>query len=528
MEPTRCHFTVVFENVVKVFWQLLPSIVIPLLAAQSLGNTGLILFLGILAIGVIALGYQILAWRQTWLSAEPEQLMIRSGLFWKKSKAIPYEKINTIDLSRNLFQRVFGTCRIKIDTGAVTGGDKKGSEVNLVFTIAQAEAIRATILALAAGSGVPSLRDGFAEQHPGQADVRPTVAAPDGNPYTRPEYQTAASDGNGAESLPATRTTVRARTSDFFLYGLTESKFLAIFGLIFGFMAFAGELIDEQAIEWIGNKLQIVWGQVSQWEIIIVILLSAAVFAAIYLVANIVSILFAIVRFYNFSASREGDNIHIEYGLLTAKSYTLPIKNIHAVIIGQNLFRQLLHQCSVEVVSIGYGDEKNEVALLIPMIRLDRLEEILGSILPEYKGELPLQPAPIAAIRRYFLVPALALLTGVAIAACFWTSALFSLIILLPWLGVSRWLNYRNAGISYSADRLEARSGGFTRKRYRVRMDAIQSVSASSHPFLERSGLRNYRIDYHAPALRAIIRVKFLAQSHLNDLRLLLDHCDSL
>lgn len=516
MEPTRCHFTVIFENVVKFFWQILPGLIFPLIAAGSLQNRGLIFLIAVPAVFVLVLLIQFLSWRMTWLSAVDGQLVIKSGLFWKKVKAIPFEKINTIDLSRNLFQRLFGTCRLKVDTGVVTGGSKKGSEVNLVFTLKQAESIRSFILSLASG-GIASLHDDFILDG---LSGQPIVATADGSQYTRPEYVPVEQP---ARQTAEPKIEVRANTMDFFLYGLTQNKILAVFGGIFAIFAFAQELISDEMYVWIGQTFQIAFEQVSRWDILLTVGISLAIFFVFYIVVSLISILYSIVRFFNFSASREGENIHIEYGLLTAKSYTLPIKNIHAVIVSQNIFRQLLKQCSVEIVSIGYGDEKNEVALLFPLIRLSRLEELIGRILPEYQGQLDLQPAPRAALRRYQLVPILLLLLASAIAGYLWTPVLFALIVILPLLILSRWLNYRNAGIAYSADRLEVRSGGFSRRRYRVQMSAVQSVRTSSHPLMERADLRSYRIDYHAPSMRSVIQVKFMDKVHLDKLRVLLE-----
>jgi len=182
--------------------------------------------------------------------------------------------------------------------------------------------------------------------------------------------------------------------------------------------------------------------------------------------------------------------------------------------------------CSVELVSIGYGDEKNEVALLIPLIRLAQLESALKKLLPEYQENLTLQPAPRAAARRFLLIPLLLVVIAVLVISQFWAPVWYSLLILLPWVAVNRWLNYRNAGIGYNEDRLEIRSGGFTRKRSRVRLNAVQSVSAHSHLFMERSGLKSYRIDYHAPALRSVIHVRFLEEKHFDALRSLLDQSE--
>ena len=44
--------------------------------------------------------------------AEENTLIYETGKFIKKRVAIPFEKINTIDMGRNIFERLVGTCRL--------------------------------------------------------------------------------------------------------------------------------------------------------------------------------------------------------------------------------------------------------------------------------------------------------------------------------------------------------------------------------------------------------------------------------
>jgi uncharacterized membrane protein YdbT with pleckstrin-like domain len=69
-------------------------------------------------------------------------------VFWKKQTAIPFDKINTVDLSRNVIQRILGTSRLKVDTGAVKVA-KSNSELDLVFSLEKARELRKNILQLA-------------------------------------------------------------------------------------------------------------------------------------------------------------------------------------------------------------------------------------------------------------------------------------------------------------------------------------------------------------------------------------------
>ncbi len=502
MTPIRCHFTIIFERTARLVWQLIPAFLLPLVTTGRLRGHAWFLF-GILAAAVcLIVGWQFLAWRHTWLAADEQRLLVRRGLFWKKQLAIPYDKINTVDLSRHLFQRLVGTCRLKIDTGAVTGSEKNESEVNLVFSRSQAEKIRSLVLSLTQGK--PGINIAHTQESAETEKERSAAGT------------SAAKTGSTAE--------FRAGSMDFFLYGLTQNKLWGCIVVAFSLMTFAGEIFGERSRRIAERITGQAWEQIlrSDWPA----LLAIAFFLIIicYLAANVVGILYAMVRFYHFRARRIGGNIYIDYGFLTVKSYTLPVKNIHALIIKQNFLRQCFRQCSVELVSIGYGDDKNEVALLFPLIRVSQMDALLHSLLPEYAGKesAGLSPAPHAALRRYLLWPTVVFLLPALIIAFFWHPFAWALLPGLAWLLASRWLNYRHAGLACGAGYLEASCGGFTRHDYRIRLDAIQSVAVRSHPLMERDHLCTYRIDYHAPALRADIQIRYMNAKHLENLRGLL------
>ncbi len=537
MEPIRCHFTVIFERLFKVYWQLLIAMAIPLFSS-GLGQVRGIAFLLFAVSFVILAGLQVLYWLNTRLFADDEQVYVQFGFFWKRQLTIPFRKINTVDLSRNLFQRIVGTCRLKIDTGAVSGKAKGDAETDLVFKLADAERIRAHILSLR--GGVASLHNDFVDLPAGITELEnaPGIEV-SGARYRRVDSATgnagksssgnavAASSSKANGGLPAQLTgappeTVlfRAQTRDFFLYGLTQNKVLTGFLLIFSLSATAGEFLGEGFYEQVYALFSQAGAFLSRFELLALIIAVLVIFIIYYLLANIISVLTAVVRFYNFRVSRAGDAIHIEYGLISVRSYTMPLRNIHAVIVKQNLLRQWLKQCSVELVSIGYGDDGHEVALLFPLIPVAILEATLKEVLPEYEGSLARTKAPARARRLYLFLPVTLLLVLTAIPAILLESLIWlSLLVTLPFLIWTRLLNHRHASIGYSPDRLEVTTGGFNYKEYRIRMAAVQSVSTHSTWFSEQIDLKSYKVDYHAPKLRASANVSYLAAEHLEDLR---------
>ncbi|MGI6298167.1 MAG: PH domain-containing protein [Saccharofermentanales bacterium] len=507
MEPVRCHFTVILERLFKVYWQLLIAMAIPLFSS-GLGQVRGIAILLFAVSFVILAGLQVLYWLNTRLYADDEQVYVRFGFFWKRQLTIPFSKINTVDLSRNLFQRIVGTCRLKIDTGAVSGKAKGGAETDLVFKLADAERIRAHILSLR--GGVASLHNEFVDLPAGMTE-----------PESMPDIEVSGARYRRDDSVTGSETVLfRAQTRDFFLYGLTQNKVLTGFLLILSLAATAGEFLGEGFYEQVYELFSQAGAFLSRFELLALIIAVLVIFIIYYLLANIISVLTAVVRFFNFRVSRAGDAIHIEYGLVSVRSYTMPLRNIHAVVVKQNLLRQWLKQCSVELVSIGYGDDNHEVALLFPLIPVTRLEAALREVLPEYEGTLTRTKAPARARRLYLFLPVALLLVLTALPAILLQPLIWlSLLVTLPFLIWTRLLNHRHASIGYSPERLEVTTGGFNYKEYRIRMAAVQSVSTHSNWFSEQIDLKSYKVDYHAPKLRASANVSFLAAEHLEELR---------
>ena len=196
--------------------------------------------------------------------------------------------------------------------------------MNLIFTLAEAEKIRSQVLTLA--SGVASLHNDY-------IDFQPPVdeSSPDGIPIPAIKAEMPAGAVPGTQyvrtdlpdwSQAANRTfqpkaEIRTRTADFFLYGLTKSKFLGGLIVLFSMMTFASEILGDQITETIARLMDTTWQQLSQWYFAVTLLAAIGLLLLLYFLASLASIIFAIVRFYHFRVSREADNIHIEYGLLT-------------------------------------------------------------------------------------------------------------------------------------------------------------------------------------------------------------------
>ena len=133
LERRRCHPLYIVE---RLFGMLVPIVLYIVavfggaiddmeMTVQEVGSTAVnaagsnaaaFLYIAVSIIGFLALLVLFiwLGWRNIWISAEDNTLIYESGIITKKRTTIPFSKINTIDMSRNVFQRLLGTCRLKV------------------------------------------------------------------------------------------------------------------------------------------------------------------------------------------------------------------------------------------------------------------------------------------------------------------------------------------------------------------------------------------------------------------------------
>ena len=499
-EKRRCHFTHIFELFVKYIYAII--VITVSIAFNIAGNivsdkdmvndvkeaSGFVMSADTLAvlagIGVLLLVsllmllYCAFKWRYTFVSAEENTLIYESGKFIKKRVAIPFEKINTIDMGRNIFERMVGTCRLKIDTGAYSNRqEKNNAEMNLVFSLKEAEEIRSFILG-------------------------------------RAELDSRAEEAENGKSVVAAKEpdwVVKAGIGDFVLYGLTSSSVWKLFWIIIVGFFFVAELAQGmmgQLLEFIMPYVEWTTDFISRTNIVLILLGMLIFFLITALISDVWTVIWAAIRFYDFRVAREGRNVIVRYGLITVKNYTLQVRNIHALIIKQNVFQQMLGRCSVEAVCMGFGDEKTETALLLPIIKTGDLNKLLDVILPEYVTEMNIRPKNKAGIYYHIVRPAViwgAILAGACIG-CSYLSGVSTLVNALAVAAfaaviVSRLLSYKNTALDWNENVVSVQRGGFKKVAYRIRTDAVQEVQLKTNIIKKQFGIGSYYVHFHGPRM---------------------------
>ena len=86
------------------------------------------ILIGIAAGLIFGMGFGVLSWRFTLYVIDGAELRINSGVLTKKSRRIPYERLQSVDIAEPLIARVFGLAELRIE---MAGG--KDSRTTLRF-----------------------------------------------------------------------------------------------------------------------------------------------------------------------------------------------------------------------------------------------------------------------------------------------------------------------------------------------------------------------------------------------------------
>ncbi|MCD7731053.1 MAG: PH domain-containing protein [Oscillospiraceae bacterium] len=135
------------------------------------------------------------------------------------------------------------------------------------------------------------------------------------------------------------------------------------------------------------------------------------------------------LRHINFKIQKCGESISVENGFFTKWEYFINSKKINYVDLQQNLLMKIFSAMSVHVSCTGYGKQKNEIPVFVPITDKKSVAGVMKMFLPEY------EPSRMEICPRWnyimrFIGPAAAVIFLIIIAA-------FAGIMLLPgWYSV--------------------------------------------------------------------------------------------
>lgn len=446
----RLHPLSPFFEISRSFFRIiLPGLVFLFLAAGNKEEAWYMLaFLPAVMLSLVryfTLRYRLMA----------DHMLVREGLFFRRSRHIPYARIQNIDTTQNPLHQLLGVAEVRLETAS-------GVEPEAVLRVLSVSALE-------------EIREGvFA----GRAEVQSPATDPD------PVAQA------GGASVSARRSFFRMTSLDVAYFGLLSQKGLAaLAGLLF--LAWEFDLWER-----IGSVLpdaaSMAW-MLSPWVLVIVGLILFAILQGL-------TVLWAFLTLYGFHIERAGDDLRTTCGLWTRQSATLPRYRIQFLSVSESWLQRLFGRIQIKVLTAG-GDSTKDSQVsrkwLVPLVERGELGSILAEVQPETSLEgIDWQPVHPRARRRmfarwmiFFLIPAGAL----ARHEPWWGGAALIVLSLAAFaLATAR---AKHLGFALSGDVVLMRDGVLTRVRNAVRLSKIQSISLLQTPFDRRHRMATLRVD---------------------------------
>ncbi|MBC7958811.1 MAG: PH domain-containing protein, partial [Vallitaleaceae bacterium] len=239
----------------------------------------------------------------------------------------------------------------------------------------------------------------------------------------------------------------------------------------------------------------------------------------IYLVFSFaISIISALIKYYGFTARREQNTLVISYGLLEKKKFTMPVGKIKAVYNRYGFIGQIFGLSAFHIESIGYGDERGEIAILYPLLSEKKKHSLMAVLIPEFEFTGIIVSAPKRALSSYLLVNTLLpLIIGIVLTiAVDYGYAFFGL---LPLFLLHGFLSYRNNGILLDRKNIVLRKGAFTKQIVVLPTESVQSTTQAQNFLQKRKNLFNLSFTYQSNTRGKQVGIKYMDTSiqHLYD-----------
>ncbi|WP_242212595.1 PH domain-containing protein [Bacillus cereus group sp. BfR-BA-01383] len=394
-------------------------------------------------------------WYYTTYWVENNVLHVKQGLFVKKESYLNKERVQTINTSSNVLYQMLGLKKIQIETAG--GGDD--AEVSLAGITAD----EATELITLLNEPTPEVKAEEALDEVAEHAVEKEIIT---------------------EEKQATE--YKLTWKEILLASITSGQFGLLFSLIF----FVYNQVDEYIPKWIKNSVEsyVMDHDIYGWIYMVAILL---------VVSWIISTIGYALKHGDFTVNRRNDEVRISQGLLEKKELVLKLHRIQGITIKEGILRQPLGYCAVQVEVIQ-SEGKEEKVTLHPIIRKDRVQQLLTHLQLPYELNTNIISLPKAALRRYLIdsfifFAMLAIpLTGTSIyfEKYFIMWALLPLAILIFTLGYA---TFKTNGYSVNGEQITIVHRSIGKHTGLVRRRHVQSIEKTQSYFQRRANLCTYK-----------------------------------
>ncbi|MFT4880407.1 MAG: putative membrane protein [Salinirussus sp.] len=398
----------------------------------------------VLAAGLVAV-WQTAYVRRFSYEVTENTLDIDSGVLSRREREIPYERVQNVDISENVLQRLLGLAQVRIETA---GGS--GTEARLRY-VTRTEAGR--------------LQELLGER-------KRRVA------------------GEADSGVVADDTGAATETETLFSLSGRELGILGVVSADLRLLGLASVVLSGSAPQ-VAARLQPGPNLVS---------LAGPALALLGLLGLwVISAVTAVLRFYSFELRRRAGELRYERGLLQRYSGTIPVDKVQTLRLRENVLARALGYATLVIETAGYGPGQDGGAQsAVPLAKRERALALAREVEPV--GALEFRRPPKRARTRYaarYTLAVTGLLAGLWVVNTLtgrlplWYLAAGLLAAVPP----AAHLAWRHRGYHVGDAHFVARNGFWRRETVVVPYDRVQTVADSQSAFQRRRDLGTVRVD---------------------------------
>ncbi len=460
-EPRRLHpLTMFYKGIVSM-----PGVIIALYFSARGGEFWLLVLVTIVTI-VLTIPAIILRYLYFTFYVTHDEVVVDSGVFSKRSRNIPIERIQNVEMRQNFLQRMFGIAQVQLETA---GGDNTEGVFEFI-SIQDAEALRLLI------------REQQAD-HDHELSTQNVKTGAESATSVAGEIKHRAGTPAGEEVLYE----MPKRT--LWLYGMFRISFWFLAAALtvaqtlgYNPEEFINSHPEQQLLQLNGGEAESLW------------LIGVLAGLGMLLLAWVSGMLFTVNQFYNFRLTRDRGKLFKQHGLLAVSKATIPLRKVQSMVLSSSPIMRVFGYAALEVQTAGFGQDKRGAEVAVPMAERDKAVELIQEIM---QVEVPQEFEPISrlAIRRAF-IRMLILWLAVAVGMYFWLGlgALW-FALALPLLYKAALLRWEYRGYNISRETAFVRHGFWRRRVSAIPLRKIQTLSMIQSFFQRRLGLASVYID---------------------------------
>lgn len=384
----------------------------------------------------------VISWLRFEFSINDGELKIEQGVFIRQKLYLASDRIQVIDISAGVIQRLFGLVAVEVKTA---GSTSKEAKINAI-TREKAEQLE-TLLR---------------KKSDIEGDNRETDKK------------------DSAEHKIFTLT-----TRDLLTAATTSGRMGVALSIVGGVFTQIDQIItEEQIIRFIETNMP------RSTSTSIVVLSIIAVFAISWLF----SFLSTLIKYYDFKVRVREKDLLISRGLFERTQLTIPFNRIQAVQIKEGLLRQPLGYGSLIIESAGYGEDEGNSNTLFPLIAKDRMYALIDEVIPEYNTEVTNEVGITkTGLRRYLLRMVWISLILTIVIWSLVPYGVYSGFVLIPLLFLG-YQQYRDAAVFSGDDTLIMRFRLLSKTTAIIKKYRMQATQITQNPFQSRLNLANLTV----------------------------------